>query len=256
MPYTKETLQNVYSLSLDEVDATFRACGLPTDQDEYSDEDIEIKFDVLRGYLSSGRVTDYEQAKQLFQEAPSIEPVTFEPFELKNISELLSMARSDVGVKISLTEALQILQACGLTDKDEYSPIECDRFLKACDLIKQQGQTKEQVAAHFGIRQQPSYTEAMVDLVGESASLTEDQLVDLVDSVTQKRAENIPGLVNQIYLKNVVQVLAEHKEELTFCTLAFHCLNSLQSDKSDWYLSSEKHIQPLKHQKALNNLHD
>jgi hypothetical protein len=67
MPYTKETLQNVYSLTPEEVDATLTACGLTLEQEEYSDSDIESKFDKVRDYFQSQQVTDYEQAAQKLQ---------------------------------------------------------------------------------------------------------------------------------------------------------------------------------------------
>lgn len=67
MPYTKETLQSVYSLSPAEIDNTLKACGLSLDQQEYSDFDIESKFDLIRQYFHSQQVTDYEQAARLLQ---------------------------------------------------------------------------------------------------------------------------------------------------------------------------------------------
>jgi len=39
-------------------------------------------------------------------------------------------------------------------------------------------------------------------------------MVNLVDTVTNTRAENIPGLVNQMYLKNVVKKLADSEQEI------------------------------------------
>lgn len=40
MPYTKVALQNLHTLSLEDVDATLNACGLAKDRDEYTDEEI------------------------------------------------------------------------------------------------------------------------------------------------------------------------------------------------------------------------
>lgn len=67
MPYTKEALQNLYSLSVEDVNATLSACGLSTDCNEYADEEIQSGFDTVRQYFTSERVSDYQQATDLFQ---------------------------------------------------------------------------------------------------------------------------------------------------------------------------------------------
>jgi len=50
--------------------------------------------------------------------------------------------------------------------------------------------------------------------ISQSAASAETGMVNLVDTVTNTRAENIPGLVNQMYLKNVVKKLADSEQEI------------------------------------------
>ncbi|MBD2732192.1 hypothetical protein H6G96_39625 [Nostoc sp. FACHB-892] len=67
MPYTKEALQNMYSLSSEDVLATLTACGLTDDTQEYSDAEIETRFDIVRQWFKDEQVSDYQEATKLFQ---------------------------------------------------------------------------------------------------------------------------------------------------------------------------------------------
>ena len=67
------------------------------------------------------------------------------------ISELLSLASTQCETRITLKEAAVILDSCGLPDTEFYTSEQGDRFLEACDLIKKENKTYEDVAAHFGV---------------------------------------------------------------------------------------------------------
>lgn len=73
--------------------------------------------------------------------------------QLKPIDSLglLTLVSGQLGSSISLTEAGKILDACGLPDSQAYNAEQCDRFAEACTLVKQQGKTLEEIAAHFGV---------------------------------------------------------------------------------------------------------
>ena len=70
MVWTKERLQSECNLADDDVIKTLKVCGLPLEQQEYSDEDIEHKFKVVRGYFNSDRTNTYTGAADLFQQEP------------------------------------------------------------------------------------------------------------------------------------------------------------------------------------------
>jgi hypothetical protein len=132
-----------------------------------------------------------------------------------NILSLLAHINSEYGIELELTEAIEIMTACGLSpNQKEYRQLECERFLEACDLIKEQSKTYLDVAAHFGMVQPQDDSQRIAEFFGDSASVSEDELVNLVDNITLKRAQNIPGLVNQMYLKNVIRALEENKQDI------------------------------------------
>lgn len=214
MSYTKDLLQQTYSLSVEDVDATLSACNLPLEQAEYSDEEIQSRFDVIRQLISQGKT--YKQAASYFQrqEKKRVQATEFPPM---NILELLAHIASEYGIQLDLTEAIKIMSACGLSpNQKEFRQLECERFVEACDLIKEQGQSFEKVANHFGITQTNGHLPAqhLAENITNITIASETGIVHLVDKITEKRAEQIPGLVNQMYLKNVVNQLASSQDEI------------------------------------------
>jgi len=53
-----------------------------------------------------------------------------------------------------LTEVVQIFDICGPPDQEQYTSAEGNRFLEACELIKKQNKTYEEVAKHLARRSQ------------------------------------------------------------------------------------------------------
>ncbi|MCC5640019.1 hypothetical protein LC593_30160 [Nostoc sp. CHAB 5844] len=208
MPYTKEVLQNMYSLSPEDVLATLTACGLPHDASEYADADIENRFDIVRQLLKDEQASNYEEATRLLQqrlESNSLPDTATTNTEVKNkirptkslnIAKLLSFA-SKQGFKLKLSEALKILESCGLKEQDEYTPQEVERFIEACQSIGQQTSTSN----------------VYVDIEDITIE-TESDLTGMVDKVTDRFVEKIPrGLVRQVYTKKAIARLAELPEE-------------------------------------------
>ncbi|MDZ7966405.1 MAG: hypothetical protein RM368_15735 [Nostoc sp. DedSLP03] len=223
MPYTKEALQNLYSLSVEDVNATLSACGLSTDCKEYADEEIQSSFDTVRQYFTSERVSDYQQATDLFQqelevkEQPETSPKPRgkkykneknEPAaEPLDISALLSRAKERVGAKISLGESLSILQACGLQDQDEYNQAECDRFLEACDLIKNQHKSFEEVAQHFGLNNStPDIdTDELLQQLGDTTALLGEEERELIREMVRQKAKGDMAGLPKLYLQSLLE---------------------------------------------------
>lgn len=130
-----------------------------------------------------------------------------------DITELLVIAR-EIGYKIALSQALLILQVCGLSEQDEYSPDECERFLETYKSIKEQNKSFEEVASELaalnesGISQQLKL-DAVIENVSEKAVAARDDLSNLIDRITAAEAEEITGLVQSLYLKNVALKLQQ-----------------------------------------------
>lgn len=224
MPYTKLDLQNLYNLSTDEVNQTLTAAGLTDEQEPYSDEEIQSGFDVIRSYFNSGQVSNYDMAAELFKQQPSapqqpeVESQTktkkkantkkmknlqendVDQSECLNVLELIALASKQVGTGISLTEAVQILNICGLPDQEQYTSSEGDRFLEACDLVKCQSKSYEEVAAHFGVDSADDYIEDGID---EAAVALEQSGNGVISEVMRHKAKVDASVAASMYLKHL-----------------------------------------------------
>ncbi|WP_414756123.1 hypothetical protein [Anabaena sp. CCY 9910] len=209
MPYTKEALQNMYALSAEDVSATLEVCGLPVDKEEYGDEEIAA--------------VDFQQAVELVKQqhsdtsttstAPENEaPEGKKKRKIKplDITELLAKAR-DKGFKLTLLETMQVLQACGLPEQDEYSQPECDRFLEACDLIKKQHKSFEDVAQHFGLSTNDSTPEGDIDTdqlleeLGDTTALLGVEERELIREMVRQKAKGDMAGLPKLYLQSLVE---------------------------------------------------
>jgi hypothetical protein len=200
MPYTKQELITLYSLQEDEVNQTLAAAELSVEGEPYTDEQIQTGFDTIRNYFNSKQVSDYAAAAELFKQHQAQQQLETD-VQAKNkkstkgkkpenpnengvaeseqltVVELLARASQQVGTRISLTEAVHIFNACGLPDKEQYSYLECDRFLEACAL-KQEGKTYKEIATYFGIQQMETNDSQMIgaalDIDTAAAKLVND----------------------------------------------------------------------------------
>jgi hypothetical protein len=87
--------------------------------------------------------------------------------------------------------------SCGFPlSKPEHRKIYSRRFLGACNLLKGQGKTMAEVAAHFG---QPSSTV-------ENAQAILDEIIGLVGQVSDTQAERIRSLLPQLAVEQLEQI--------------------------------------------------
>ena len=135
------------------------------------------------------------------QSAPTSAPEESKNIEQDNIflsmAEMLARASNQAGNRVTLAETIKALQLCGLPEKDDYTQSECDRFIEICILYRQQDKSKK-----------------LSDHLSDAAAVSEDSLLDLVEKITDKRANNIPGMVNQMYLQKVGEKLANSHEDI------------------------------------------
>lgn len=134
-----------------------------------------------------------------------------------DITELLVIAR-ERGYKIALSQALIILQVCGLSEQDEYSSDECERFLETYKSIKEQNKSFEEVAASLTTlgkseNSQQLKLDAVIENVSEKAVAAREDLSSLIDKITAAQAEEAPELVQSLYLKNVALKLQQSDSE-------------------------------------------
>ncbi len=251
MPHTINDLVSSRNLSEAEVKATLAACGLSLEQGEYSDEDITSKFDVVRGLFTDGRVQagDYQTAKELFATMTQVRsaknrpskatepptttrqnhsrnqkssPKTPVPFptpavnkegdyskagnsadsseETLTISDLMSLAKKYLDLDLTLKEVVNILELSGLPDKKHYHQQEANRFIIFCGLKCSTAAQGDNTAINGSI--------------SDTAAALESGLITLLNEVTQERAKEVPALVKQLYLQNVVMSLSENQEDI------------------------------------------
>jgi hypothetical protein len=207
MPYTKEALQNMYALSTEDVNATLEVCGLPVDKQEYGDEEIAA--------------VDFQQAVELVKQQNSDTSTASTARENEtpegkkkrkakplDITELLAKAR-EKRFKLTLLDTMQVLQACGLPEKDEYSLPECDRFLEACDLIKNQHKSFEEVAQHFGLSTNSPTTDIDTDellqQLGDTTALLGEEERELIREMVRQKAKGDMAGLPKLYLQSLLE---------------------------------------------------
>lgn len=192
-----EVLSN---MSAEKIVSTLSACSLEDKQEFTEDEAARIEY--CRSLVEQ-QGKSYKQATAHFrkqdtsqQQASGSEP---EP-ELLDISELLALASEQCKTRISLNEVVQILDICGLSDKDEYTSLEGDRFLEACDLVKCQSKSYEEVAAHFGVDSADDYIEDGID---EAAVALEQSGNGVISEVMRHKAKVDASVAASMYLKHL-----------------------------------------------------
>ncbi|WP_341531998.1 hypothetical protein WKK05_40625 (plasmid) [Nostoc sp. UHCC 0302] len=197
VPHNKQSLQEKYGLSFEDVDSILISCGLAVDQHEYSHDDINNSFEPAVKTFQSQKDS---QSSSSTQSKPSIKPKKaavnlFEPeSKCTSIIELKSMASEWLNAKISLSQMLQIIEACGLSEKDEYTPFECERVEA---LIKNQGEPID-----------------LKSTISNTTTASEAGLAYLVDKITDNLASKAPGFINQMYLQKVSDKLAQSQDEI------------------------------------------
>lgn len=180
------------TLTQEDISSTLSACTL-VDKNEYTEFEAD-RFRECRDLIEQGK--SYQQVAAHFRRIDkNLKPQNGQDEvdateAMLEISELLALASQQVETRISLTEAVQILNACDLPDREQYSSLECDRFLEACAL-KQQGKTYEEIAAYFGIQQMETNNSQLM-----SAALDIDTAAaKLVNDLAHSKAAQAASLV-------------------------------------------------------------
>lgn len=187
------------TLDSEQIISTLEACSLEDKQEFTEDESARIEY--CRSLVEQQGKT-YKQAAAQFRKQDKLkasgdaQPDT----NALEISELLAKASEQVGARISLIEAGKILSACGLPDKEEYTGVECDRFIEGCTLVKQQNKTYEEVAAHFGIAHQQSKSNAH--------SILLDEVRQLLSQPAFSQAEQIREALPQMAVEQLEEIKA------------------------------------------------
>lgn len=190
MPYTKENIVTLYNLTAEEVDRGISSAGLPLDQSEYTDEEVEEKFKPVAAELFPQVFAVTQEAESNGQAKGKKTSRGKKAGKTMSRMEVLKEASEQVGGSISFMEAGKLLEACGLGEQEEYSAEEVQCFLKACELHKTQGKSLAEVAAHFGVAT-GSHEEVLQLLEQMSGDQIEELKASLIQAKQQQNQEFI-----------------------------------------------------------------
>lgn len=182
-----ETNDVFSSLKATEVEAKAEKHQLSAGKIEYTQQELDL-FHLERLSVNGSNTSLRAEPKQR----------THEQSKPIDSLGLLTLVAGQLGNSISLIEAGKILTACGLADNQQYTATECDRFIQACTLIKQQGKTYQEVAAHFGIT-----------VVEESGK--RDALIEEVHALLSQVSATQANLIRTALPKMAVEQLQEVK---------------------------------------------
>ncbi len=184
------------NLSSEDISDSLKACGL-AEKDEYMEDEAD-RFRECRELIEKGKT--YKQATAHFRRLDKLKQTgdTTSAPSLE-LSELLAMASEQVGDRISLIEAGKILAACDLADKEQYTSAECEVFVEACTLIKQQGKTYEEVAEQFGLAPHGK---------SNAHSILLDEVRQLLSQPAFSQAEQIREALPQMAVEQLEEIKA------------------------------------------------
>ena len=203
-------------LSSIDIAETLKACALEQ-KDEYIEDEAD-RFRECRALIEQGKT--YKQAAAQFRKQDKLKQTGDAQADTKDLemSELLTLASEQVGTRISLIEAGKILAACDLPDKEEYTSAQCDRFVEACILVKQEGKTYQEVALHFGAVQAPNESMEHQELLAEVqgiqssvSSLSSTQTMQVMQALPQMSLEQLKAIKLQ-FLRDLNRELREYVE--------------------------------------------
>lgn len=230
MPYTKQDVQTLYSLSEEDFNHTLTAAKLPLDKEIYTDEDIQMGVDVVLGYLNSGQAASYAAASELFeQQIPVTQPSSADnqpkakksgkgkkPAKTMDFDSLREWVSEEVGTRVSPIELGRIIQACALLDQEEYPQAECERVRDAADMLKKQGKSYAEVTKCFGKTNEDADLEAdvqeILSMIGSAALSTEEDLVQVLNKLSAKRGQAISAMYERLLLTHTAQQLRERQQ--------------------------------------------
>jgi hypothetical protein len=185
-------------LDLEQIVSTLEACSLEDKQEFTEDEAARIEY--CRSLVEQEGKT-YKQVTAQFRKQDKLKQTGDAQLDINTLelSELLTLASEQVGKRISLIEAGKILTACDLPDKEQYTSVECDRFVAACTSIKQENKTYEEVAAHFGVAQQSKVN---------THSAVLEEVRQLLSQPAFSQAEEIRAALPQMAVEQLEEIKA------------------------------------------------
>jgi hypothetical protein len=237
MGYNKEYLSKHFQISIDQLDLDIKACDLNVHKDDYSSEELDTlqkyrdliaPFEELRNrfsiaILSKGEKSPHQVLEEFLQKetadstdgsdeedasSDDSQPTPKKSLRKKKkpmaLFDLLKEGQKKTDKPITLSRGIELLGACGLPEKSEYSPEEVEKFLVTCDRIINQGHSLAQVATDNGVKTTGSLWER-TNTLGVQRS---QQVVETMSDTFAVVDEQICQVFEQSYLQNLEESLS------------------------------------------------
>jgi hypothetical protein len=271
---SKFEFQTYFGLDDDILKGYVEACQLSFEEDYYSDEqrdlvekyrDVVVKgelYELYQQLISQNKspfqaLDELSEAFQIDSQEDSIvsddsdagddntgtTPKKSAPKKKKHLAlfDLLKEGQKKTGKPITLSRSIELLGACGLPEKSEYSPEEVEKFLETCDLIINQGHSLGDVAAQNGVTVTSPYA-WMGGMALDDASRSVSQMAQ----VGSKLDSQLTQVYNQAYFKRI-QEMFENGE--------FQQAYQLERERLRTEQGSTVDVFDLQYQAAMNQLH-
>jgi hypothetical protein len=270
---SKFEFQTYFGLDDDTLKRYVEACQLSFEEDLYSDEqrdlvekyrDVVVKgelFELYQQLISQNKspleaLSELSEAFQADREEDSIvsddEEVssdtgatTKKPLRKKKkpmaIFDLLKEGQKKTGKPITLSRSIELLGACGLPEKPEYSLEEVEKFLETCDRIINQGHSLGEVATQNGVTGTSPYA-WMGGMALDDASRSAMGMAHEGKKLDSQMAQ----MYKQAYLKRI-QEMFENGE--------FQEAYQLERERLRTEQGSTVDVFDLQYQAAMNQLH-
>lgn len=141
--YSRKQLKEIYDCSdIKEINVIYKLLNWKISKKLSEQEKNEI-FDPAFNLKRAGK-SEEEICQELSDKIHS----SPENKESYSFEDLVNIIKEDE-LSLKPSELVNLLQCCGLPEKDEYVQEEFETFLAACQLYKKEGKTYAEIAAHF-----------------------------------------------------------------------------------------------------------
>jgi hypothetical protein len=272
---TKEELRMCFDLSFEELNSDLSDCGIETEKNDYNEQEKQLikqyrkfiapfeerKDRYQQALLSRGEKTHQEVLEEflLFNEidleentdsdkdisSDDSQPTPKKSLRKKkkptSLFDLLKEGQKKTDKPITLSRSIELLGACGLPEKSEYSPEEVEKFLETCDLIINQGHSLGEVATQNGVTGTSPYA-WMGGMALDDASRSAMGMAHEGKKLDSQMAQ----MYKQAYLKRI-QEMFENGE--------FQEAYQLERERLRTEPGSTVDVFDLQYQAAMNQLH-
>ncbi|MGH2416397.1 MAG: hypothetical protein ACRDEA_22425, partial [Microcystaceae cyanobacterium] len=126
-----------------------------------------------------------------------------------SLLDLLKEGQKLTSKPMTLSRGLELLQACGLSEKTEYTPDESSKFLRTCDQVINQGQSLGEVARQNEVQPGATTFKRVERVAGENVTTFEEELV----SSTTDLDERIAQTYRHAYLSRLEEIFVSGEFE-------------------------------------------